>query len=311
MLVQVLGLCLFAVVHSADLGDLSEEKMRFRTPDFVDLQRIADFEVRPTDVFVVSWPKSGATWVQQLVHQIMTRGAEEEVEINELVPYLEATDMDVEDRPSPRVFKTHMPVSRLPFFAAEGAKYIYIMREPKHLCSAIFRYVRDYTDLFDEIEIDTVVELFGLGYLFYGSWYDHVLGWWAVKEQPNVLLLKFEDLLSDLDRQTKRIAHFLDTPLSPTEHTAVLRHAHFDYMHAHAQRFGGHEWATKVMGESLDIKGIMQHVRPPVTSALPSADIQRLKQDFRQHMTPVFGPRVLRYKHVQVDAVTEHTKTEL
>ena len=30
--------------------------------------------------------------------------------------------------------------------------------------------------------------------VFYGSWFDHVLSWWKNKDDPNVLMLKYEEM---------------------------------------------------------------------------------------------------------------------
>ena len=30
--------------------------------------------------------------------------------------------------------------------------------------------------------------------VFYGSWFDHVLGWWKHKDDPNILFLKYGEM---------------------------------------------------------------------------------------------------------------------
>ncbi len=44
---------------------------------------------RPTDVFVVSYPKSGTTWMQQIVKLIWNNGMEDGRDIDEALPWID------------------------------------------------------------------------------------------------------------------------------------------------------------------------------------------------------------------------------
>ena len=47
------------------------------------------FAPHDTDLFIVTTPKAGTTWLQQMVHQLRTGGDMEFAEIREVVPYVE------------------------------------------------------------------------------------------------------------------------------------------------------------------------------------------------------------------------------
>ena len=51
------------------------------------------------------------------------------------------------------------------------------------------------------------------GTVSFGSWWDHVPEWWAHKDEPNVLFLKYEDMKKDLPTNVKKIADFLGRSL--------------------------------------------------------------------------------------------------
>ena len=64
-------------------------------PSVVDQQRmdeLAHFELRSDDLFVVSYPKSGTMWMQQLMKLIHARGVDDNVHPMESIPWLEGLD---------------------------------------------------------------------------------------------------------------------------------------------------------------------------------------------------------------------------
>ena len=65
------------------------------------------FKPRESDVFVVTTPKCGTTWMQQILHQLRTGGDMEFREITEVVPWIELAhdlhlDLEIEQRAIPR-----------------------------------------------------------------------------------------------------------------------------------------------------------------------------------------------------------------
>ncbi|CAB4033294.1 sulfotransferase domain-containing [Paramuricea clavata] len=54
------------------------------------------FKPRPDDVFVVTPPKCGTTWMQQILHQLRSGGDMSFDEISDVVPYIEmAYDIEI------------------------------------------------------------------------------------------------------------------------------------------------------------------------------------------------------------------------
>ena len=54
------------------------------------LDRLKDLELYPDDVWVVTYPKCGTTWTQQIVRLIRNNGVQDDVRITTAVPWLEA-----------------------------------------------------------------------------------------------------------------------------------------------------------------------------------------------------------------------------
>ncbi|MCC6317162.1 MAG: sulfotransferase domain-containing protein [Gemmatimonadaceae bacterium] len=209
------------------------------------------YEPRPEDVFVVTQMKCGTTWMQNVVYEVLNRGHGDLVETGKamyaLSPWLEgrksvpmalASPIGTE-RPS-RIIKTHMPVALCPFNAR--AKYIYVARHPV----SCFASCIDFVDT-NVGGMSPELPAFEAWYtsrdlMWWGTWPDHVKGWWdRSKQHPNVLFVFFEDMKRDLGAVTRRVAEFLDVaPLSDSELVAVVRKCGFAYMQEHQDNFEMH-----------------------------------------------------------------------
>nr|AJD25308.1 sulfotransferase-like protein [Plectreurys tristis] len=94
----------------------------FVLPKFVlkSLDSLEKFECREDDIFVVTFPKTGTTWLQEIVYCIMNDldfSSAAVKSIEDRFPYLEFVFpglATINKMPSPRFIKTHLPYSLLP-----------------------------------------------------------------------------------------------------------------------------------------------------------------------------------------------------
>ena len=129
-------------------------------PSFIDQQvmdRLKDLHLRPDDLFIVTYPKSGTTWVQQIIKLIKNDGKEDGRTVDEAIPFIEEAlcaeaEHHIRDRvginemPSPRYFKSHMPYQMMPGGPPHtaSAKYIYVARNPKDVAVSLFYHLRGF-----------------------------------------------------------------------------------------------------------------------------------------------------------------------
>ncbi len=180
------------------------------------LKELKSFRLYPDDVFVVSYPKCGTTWTQQIVKLIRTKGHQDDTAIRYSVPWLEKNviSLDCSNIIKPRGFKSHMPYNRFPLGNPPElpCKFIYVARNPKD-CATSFYYHTE-TVFFPGIDKETYWKKFMEGELEFGDYFDHVLSWWAHKDDCNVLFLKYEDMKKDLASCVSKIASFIEADVS-------------------------------------------------------------------------------------------------
>lgn len=203
-----------------------------------------DYKSRPDDIFIVTYPRSGTTWMQMILYQLTTDGEMRIGHIAEVCPWFERAAVnrrDLERLPSPRIFKSHLAYLFMP---KRKGKYIYVARNGKdvavsffHFYKSHFRYRRSFDRFFKE---------FLRGWVVYGSWFQHVRGWWKHRNRPDVLFLKYEDMIADLEGAIRKIAEFCGLNVPAEEMPRILERCSFDYMKQHEMLF---DHATEVMWE--------------------------------------------------------------
>ncbi|MBW2586999.1 MAG: sulfotransferase domain-containing protein [Deltaproteobacteria bacterium] len=169
-----------------------------------------EFEVRPTDVFISSYPRSGTTLTQWILYLLTHEEQPDPAHLTKVSPWFErslaigeVTASELERFPSPRVFKSHLPRQWLP----DGARYIYVERDGLDVLVSYFHFYRSYLGF--EGTLDDFYAHFMDGRIQYGSWFEHVAGWRERACDPDVLIVRYEDLLSDRKASIERIIEFL------------------------------------------------------------------------------------------------------
>lgn len=203
---------------------------------------ILSFQAHPEDILVAAYPKAGITWLQEIVDMIFTDGDVEKCRrapTYDRHPFIEAVAPKpvpsglqlAQSMKPPRILKTHLPVHVLPpSFWDQDCKVIYIARNAKDSMVSYFHFQRMNKGLPDPGNWETYFSTFLAGNVPWGSWFDHVLGWWNAKDHHQVLYIFYEDLIEDPRREIGKVMRFLGKDLSEEVLEKIYQHTTFQSM---------------------------------------------------------------------------------
>ena len=103
-----------------------------------------DFKFRDDDIIISTYAKSGTTWMQQIISQMLFAGdTEQDTQamspwIDLRVPPKEVKLPAVEAQTHRRFVKTHLPVDALVY--SPKAKYIYIGRDGRDVLWSLYNH---------------------------------------------------------------------------------------------------------------------------------------------------------------------------
>ncbi|KAI4895984.1 hypothetical protein NFI96_025269 [Prochilodus magdalenae] len=204
--------------------------------------RVEKFQASKDDLLIATYPKAGTTWTQEVVDLILNEGSEEKCRRAPTyvrMPFLEMTSTDpsisgmakLEKMDPPRVIKTHLPIQLVPqSFWEAGCKVIYVARNPKDSVVSYFHFDRMNLTQPEPGPWPEYLEKFMKGQVGWGSWYDHVKGYWKEKENKNILYLFFEDMKENPAQEVVRIAEFLGRHLSESLVDKIVKMTMFTAM---------------------------------------------------------------------------------
>lgn len=218
------------------IQEMHERFEYFATPE--GWQHGLDYQPEPTDVFIVTPPKCGTTWMQQIVHGLRTRGSMDFDEITRVVPWINmAHDMGIDlDAPQvahPRAFKTHTTLDEVP----KGGKYICIVRDPQDALVSDYYFMEG---MFFEKGSISFEEYARASFIPSRDVHKHILAFWERRNDGDVLSLCYENMKADLPRTIERVAEFIGIPLDDELKRIVLKQSDIKFMQAHKEQFEDH-----------------------------------------------------------------------
>src|ERR1051326_9131026 len=120
------------------------QKTREMQNQHIDSTVWNDFKFRDGDIIISTYAKSGTTWMQQIVSQMLFSG-NTDLDMQEMSPWIdfrlppkEVNLQAVEAQTHRRFVKTHLPVDALVY--SPKAKYIYIGRDGRDVLWSLYNH---------------------------------------------------------------------------------------------------------------------------------------------------------------------------
>lgn len=216
-----------------------------------------NFRARSDDTWVISYPRSGTTWTQELVwllsNNLDFKTAKTKF-LSERFPFLEFSlfnhpevtkefiqinkgDLNkeqlckaiaepgyviLEQIPSPRFIKSHFPFSLLPNILESGCKIVYVARNPKDVAVSWYHLNKAIKTQGYIGDFETFWNYFQSNMTPWSPYWEHLKEAWALKDHPNLLFIFYEEMQANLQQAIKKIAKFLGKVYNDCEINELL-----------------------------------------------------------------------------------------
>jgi len=222
--------------------------------EFIEIYRcsLLDFDYRPDDILIVTYPRSGTTWMQMILYQLKTNGKMDFDHISQVCPWLERTIFskriiskeEIESIDSPRIFKSHLQYR---FFLNANCRFIYVIRNCMDVAVSYYNLYKSHLK-FEGTFDNFFYNYFIPGKIKYGSWFKHVAGWWHNRNDKNILFIKYEELTNDFETSIQKIMKFSRLTVPKMKMPEILKKCNFSFMKQHEQKF---DHRSEVQWESI------------------------------------------------------------
>ncbi|KAJ1687339.1 hypothetical protein LUZ63_018729 [Rhynchospora breviuscula] len=198
-------------------------------PGIIGIQQ--RFKARPNDILIISFPKSGTTWLKSLTFSIMNRhkygftnhpllrlSPHDCVRFLELI-YGQGEESYVESLTSPRLLCCHTPYSCLPdCITTSECRIVYVCRDPKDVLVSAWYMDKNYMPNVP-LSFNQAFEVFCEGRSGAGPIWDHILQYWneSLRRPDKFLFLKYEEMMAEPHQNLRKLAEFIRCPFSEEE----------------------------------------------------------------------------------------------
>jgi len=236
---------------------------------------LREYDLKDDDVVLMTFPKSGTTWGQEILWTLLNNAALDNPEATSLAlprrsPVLEGDiilpDMFGSDDPAdtnqfphglnlqkigetkgPRCIKTHLSFDLISPTVLSKAKVVYMLRDPRDVCISYYYHCRlfkyeTYTGTFEEF-----VESFMNDATYYSPYWTHVHEAWSRRNHPRVHILSYDLLKKNTKQEYRKLNDFLQTKIPEGQLDRIIEYCSFAEMKKREHHASLKEWDPLLM----------------------------------------------------------------
>jgi len=191
---------------------------------------IYDFVVKNDDVWVLGFPESGASQIQEIVWLILNDFNFDKAAITPLEERTSFLEQSAVQHPQlfksirssldstrranePRIIKSYLPVALLPIqLWRKKPKIICAMRNPSDMSKSYYEqyyHLHGYQGSYEEF-----CKLLMAGRVVYAPYVSHLTEMWRMRDEENIFIQKFDEITTDFETFVRRLVEFLDKTIS-------------------------------------------------------------------------------------------------
>ena len=206
----------------------------------LDSTRWDQMRFRPGDVVISTSYKAGTTWMQNILANLVFWNDEIPSPVMEVSPWigmrvrpLEPQLAMLDAQTHTRFLKSHLPLDGLPY--RDDVKYIVVGRDARDVFMSLWNHYGNYTPMMQGLLNETPGRVgpplpvcpddihwlwrqwIQLGWFEWESdgwpfWshLHHCKSWWEWRELPNILMVHYNDMKTDLEGEMRRVAAYLE-----------------------------------------------------------------------------------------------------
>jgi hypothetical protein len=190
-----------------------------------------DFGERDTDIYVVTYQKSGTTLTQMVLYQMTTNGSMDFEHLYEVSPwcrYSAFTNREMRSAGERRVIKTHDEYEMLKNI--KKGKFVFVIRDCLDVISSLHEHIKDYSN--------PSVDFTELSNRKMKDWFEYNAIWMKNENNLDILYIHYEDLITDKREAVMKMAAFLDITINEETMERVIDRTSFEFMKKNESKFG-------------------------------------------------------------------------
>ena len=177
--------------------------------------------VHPDDVFLVSYPKSGNTWLKFIFASYIKKREVDFNEVHSIVPEYETQVEELNQLSAhPRIIKSHSK------FTDKFPRVIYIIRDGRDVLVSYYFYLKKTKSVSENTSFTSFLRHYSQVKLPYGKWGDHVYSW-LTNSKHDMKVIFYEDLLRDAFEEAKKVITFSRLTVNDEQLKSAIRYSSF------------------------------------------------------------------------------------